>query len=123
MVENTETDDSNEDVDLDPMMDADLLSPLEDKKLIPEDPTADVVDEFDETDFDEDFDDTFEEEVEGEYNLEDDKYGEEFDREFGHLTDPVRAAARKAAMKAKAAENRAIEKAERLAKAAKDKKK
>ena len=65
MVENTETDDSNEDVDLDPMMDADLLSPLEDKKLIPEDPTADVVDEFDEADFDEDFDDTFEEESRG----------------------------------------------------------
>jgi len=119
MVDEKNTTDADDNLDLDLVADADLVSPLEDKKLIPEDPTADVVDEFDETDFDEDFDDSFEEEVEGEYNLEDDKYGEEFDREFGHLTDPERAAARKAAMKAKAAENRAIEKAERAEKAAK----
>lgn len=84
--------------------DASLLLPLEDRKVIPEDPTADVVDEFDEADFDEDFDDSFEEEVQGEYELEDDQYGEMFDKEFGHLTDPVRAAARKAEMKRKAAE-------------------
>lgn len=45
-----------------------------------------VVDEFDENDFDEDFDDDFEEEIEGEYELEDDQYGEDFDQEFGHLT-------------------------------------
>ena len=50
----------------------------------------DIVDEFDENDFDEEFDDDFEEEIEGEYNLEDDKYGKEFDENFGHLTDPTR---------------------------------
>ena len=48
----------------------------------------DVVDEFNEEDFDEDFDDEFEEEVIGEYDLEDDQYGEDFDDQFGHLTDP-----------------------------------
>ena len=57
-----------------------------------------VVDDFDVEDFDEDFDDDFEEEIEGEYALQDDKYGKEFDETFGHLTDPVRAAARKKAM-------------------------
>lgn len=45
-----------------------------------------VVDEFDESDFDEDFDDDFEEEIKGEYDLEDDQYGEDFNTEFGHLT-------------------------------------
>ncbi len=50
----------------------------------------DIVDEFDESDFDEDFDDDFEEEIEGEYDLEDDKYGKEVDENFGHLTDPTR---------------------------------
>jgi len=50
----------------------------------------DVVDEFDEDDFDEDFDDDFEEEIVGEYDLADDQYGQEFDNTFGHLTDPTR---------------------------------
>ena len=49
-----------------------------------------IVDEFNEDDFDEEFDDDFEEEIEGEYALEDDKYGKEFDENFGHLTDPTR---------------------------------
>ena len=51
----------------------------------------DIVDEFDESDFDEEFDDDFEEEIEGEYDLEDDKYGKEFEENFGHLTDPTKA--------------------------------
>ena len=55
-----------------------------------------VVDEFDVADFDEDFDDDFEEEIKGEYNLQDDQYGEDFEKEFGHITDPEKAAARKA---------------------------
>lgn len=50
----------------------------------------DVVDEFNEDDFDEDFDDDFEEEIVGEYDLADDQYGQEFDNTFGHLTDPTR---------------------------------
>jgi len=50
----------------------------------------DIVDEFDESDFDEEFDDDFEEEIEGEYDLEDDKYGKEFEENFGHLTDPTK---------------------------------
>lgn len=49
---------------------------------------VEIVDEFDEDDFDEEFDDDFEEEIVGEYDLEDDQYGEEFNAEFGHLTDP-----------------------------------
>ena len=50
--------------------------------------TEEVVDEFDEADFDHDFDDDFEEEIKGEYDLEDDQYGEEFNQEFGHLNPP-----------------------------------
>jgi hypothetical protein len=50
----------------------------------------DIVDEFNEDDFDEDFDDDFEEEIVGEYDLADDQYGKEFDNTFGHLTDPTR---------------------------------
>ena len=63
-----------------------------------------VVDEFDVSDFDEEFDDDFEEEIKGEYNLQDDQYGEDFEKEFGHITDPEKAAARKADSKAKAAD-------------------
>jgi len=62
-----------------------------------------VVDEFDVSDFDEEFDDDFEEEIKGEYNLQDDQYGADFEKEFGHITDPEKAAARKAD-KSKAAE-------------------
>jgi len=58
---------------------------------------VEMVDEFDEDDFDEDFDDDFEEEIVGEYDLEDDQYGSDFDKEFGHLTDPSRANPKKAA--------------------------
>lgn len=85
---------------------------LEDETL--EDVTAapadnldiEIVDEFDESDFDEDFDDDFEEEIVGEYDLADDQYGEDFDKEFGHLTDPNRAAPKKAAEPKKASEKK-----------------
>ena len=62
-----------------------LLSEVENDGL-----DIDVVDEFNEDDFDEDFDDDFEEEIVGEYDLADDQYGQEFDNTFGHLTDPTR---------------------------------
>lgn len=75
-----EVDDSIEDVSAAPIDNLDI----------------EVVDEFDEDDFDEEFDDDFEEEIVGEYDLEDDQYGEDFDKEFGHLTDPTRAAPKKA---------------------------
>jgi len=71
---------------------------LEDNLMAPPTDTLDleVVDEFDVSDFDEDFDDDFEEEIKGEYNLQDDQYGADFEKEFGHITDPAKAAARKA---------------------------
>ena len=65
--------------------DDDLISEEESDGL-----DIDVVDEFNEDDFDEDFDDDFEEEIVGEYDLADDQYGQEFDNTFGHLTDPTR---------------------------------
>ena len=64
---------------------ADLAGEVEDDGL-----DIEIVDEFNEDDFDEDFDDDFEEEVVGEYELTDDMYGKEFDTTFGHLTDPTR---------------------------------
>lgn len=71
---------------------------LEDNLAPPPTDTLDleVVDEFDVSDFDEEFDDDFEEEIKGEYNLQDDQYGADFEKEFGHITDPEKAAARKA---------------------------
>ena len=77
---------------------------LEDNLAPPPTDTLDleVVDEFDVSDFDEEFDDDFEEEIKGEYNLQDDQYGEDFEKEFGHITDPEKAAARKAEIKPKA---------------------
>ena len=77
---------------------------LEDNLAPPPTDTLDleVVDEFDVSDFDEEFDDDFEEEIKGEYNLQDDQYGEDFEKEFGHITDPEKAAARKAETKPKA---------------------
>ena len=81
-----EPSDSDSDLDLE-----DNLAPPPTDNL-----DLEVVDEFDVADFDEDFDDDFEEEIKGEYNLQDDQYGEDFEKEFGHITDPEKAAARKA---------------------------
>ena len=101
---------------VDPLLepsDSDSDLDLEDNLAPPPTDSLDleVVDEFDVADFDEDFDDDFEEEIKGEYNLQDDQYGEDFEKEFGHITDPEKAAARKA------------EKAEKSEKSEKSKKK
>ena len=80
---------------------------LEDVTAAPADNLdIEIVDEFDENDFDEDFDDDFEEEIVGEYGLEDDQYGEDFDKEFGHLTDPTRTAPKKPVEPKKAPEKK-----------------